>query len=55
MNPETSFDTENTERSPENSLFGSPFFGWLKASVDAADPQVFRFSPRFWNNPLQAN
>ena len=27
---------------------GSPFFGWVKGTVDAADPQVFRFSPRFW-------
>ena len=34
---------------------GSPFFGWIKASVDAADPRVFRFSPRFWKTPLQAN
>ena len=25
---------------------GSPFFGWVKGTVDAADPQVFRFSPR---------
>ncbi|WP_394756182.1 hypothetical protein [Rhodoferax sp.] len=28
--------------------FGYPFFGWIKASVDAGDPQVFRFSPRPW-------
>ena len=28
--------------------FGYPFFGWIRASVDAADPQVFRFSPRLW-------
>lgn len=28
--------------------FGSPFFGWIKATVDATDPQVFRFSPRPW-------
>ena len=34
---------------------GSPFFGWVKASVDAADPQVFRFAPRFWKTPLQPN
>lgn len=27
---------------------GSPFFGWVRAQVDAADPQVFRFSPRLW-------
>jgi hypothetical protein len=31
---------------------GSPFFGWVKATVDTADPQVFRFSPRFWKTPL---
>lgn len=28
--------------------FGSPILGWIKASVDASDPQVFRFSPRPW-------
>ncbi|MBA3058387.1 MAG: hypothetical protein KJ614_10620 [Gammaproteobacteria bacterium] len=28
--------------------YGYPFFGWVKASVDATDPQVFRFSPRTW-------
>lgn len=28
--------------------YGYPFFGWVKASVDATDPQVFRFSPRVW-------
>jgi len=27
---------------------GSPFFGWVRGQVDAADPQVFRFSPRLW-------
>ncbi|MDP2134369.1 MAG: hypothetical protein Q8J99_12220, partial [Sulfuritalea sp.] len=27
---------------------GSPFFGWVRGTVDAADPQVFRFSPRLW-------
>lgn len=26
--------------------FGSPFMGWIKVTVDATDPQVFRFSPR---------
>jgi hypothetical protein len=30
---------------------GSPNFGWVRATVDAADPQVFRFSPRFWRRP----
>lgn len=28
--------------------FGYPFFGWVWASVDASDPQVFRFTPRPW-------
>jgi len=31
--------------------FGYPFFGWIKARVDASDPQVFRFSPRSWRAP----
>lgn len=30
---------------------GSPHFGWVYATVDAADPQVFRFTPRFWRRP----
>ena len=34
---------------------GSPFFGWVKGTVNAADPKVFRFSPRFWRTPLQPN
>jgi hypothetical protein len=28
--------------------FGSPFMGWVKGTVDAADPKVFRFEPRRW-------
>lgn len=28
--------------------FGYPFFGWVRASVDVSDPQVFRFMPRPW-------
>ena len=28
--------------------FGFPFMGWVKATVDVADPQVFQFSPRPW-------
>lgn len=31
--------------------YGSPFMGWIKGTVDAADPQVFRFEPRRWNPP----
>ena len=29
--------------------FGYPFFGWVKATVEARDPQVFRFTPRRWH------
>lgn len=32
---------------------GSPFFGWVRGTVDAANPQVFKFEPRFWK-PSQA-
>ena len=35
--------------------FGWPFLGWIKATVDAADPQVFRFSPRPWRAPSPQN
>lgn len=35
--------------------FGYPFFGWIKATVDAADQQVFRFSPRPWHAPPPQN
>ncbi len=31
---------------------GSPFFGWVEGSVDASDPQVFRFSPHFWKTSI---
>jgi len=34
---------------------GSPFFGWVKGTVDASDPKVFRFEPRFWTARPQAN
>lgn len=30
---------------------GSPFFGWIRGQVDAADPRVFSFSPRVWRSP----
>jgi hypothetical protein len=29
--------------------FGHPFMGWVKGTVDATDPQVFRFSSRPWH------
>lgn len=35
--------------------FGAPFMGWIKATVDATDPQVFRFSPRPWRAPVPQN
>lgn len=31
--------------------FGWPFMGWVRGTVDAADPQVFSFSPRPWRPP----
>lgn len=31
--------------------YGYPFFGWVKGSVDEADPKVFRFSGRPWREP----
>lgn len=34
---------------------GSPFFGWVRGTADAADPKVFRFVPRFWNTRQPAN
>lgn len=34
---------------------GSPFFGWVKATVDVADPKVFKFTPRFWAPPQRMN
>lgn len=34
---------------------GSPFFGWVRGTVDAADPQVFRFAPRFWKTRQPPN
>jgi hypothetical protein len=34
---------------------GSPHFGWVRGIADATDPQVFRFSPRFWRGPMPEN
>lgn len=31
--------------------FGWPFFGWVLGTVDARDPQVFRFEARPWRTP----
>lgn len=35
--------------------FGYPFFGWVRASVDVNDPQVFRFMPRPWSSQTSPN
>jgi hypothetical protein len=36
--------------------FGFPFMGWIKGTVDVADPKVFRFEPRRWRvQPAPAN
>lgn len=35
--------------------FGSPLIGWIKATVDANDPNVFRFSPHPWRLPQPQN
>lgn len=35
--------------------FGYPFFGWVRASVDISDPQVFRFTPRPWASKASPN
>lgn len=34
---------------------GSPFFGWVRGTVDAADPRVFRFAPQFWKTRQPPN
>jgi len=51
-NPDTRGTVKNFTRV---ETIGSPFFGWVKGTVDAADPQVFRFEPRFWKTRQQAN
>jgi len=35
--------------------YGSPFMGWIKGTVNTADPQVFLFEPRLWRTPWQNN
>jgi hypothetical protein len=47
--------TELVDNFTRVETFGAPFMGWIKASVDAADPQVFRFSPRPWRAPSPQN
>ena len=48
QDPKTKETVKNFTRM---ETIGSPFFGWVRGTVDAADPQVFRFSPRFWKTP----
>lgn len=33
--------------------YGYPFMGWIKGTVDASDPKVFRFAPQRWNPQLR--
>ncbi len=35
--------------------YGYPFMGWIKATVDVTDPQVFKFSPRRWGGTPYSN
>lgn len=51
-NPATKETVKNFTRV---ETIGSPFFGWVKGTADASDPQVFRFEPRFWKTQQQAN
>lgn len=45
----------NTKETVKNftrvETIGAPFFGWVRGTVDAADPQVFKFTPRYWKTP----
>jgi hypothetical protein len=48
-------DTKETVKNfTRVETIGSPFFGWVRGTVDAADPQVFKFTPRYWK-ARQAN
>jgi hypothetical protein len=45
-------DTKETVKNfTRMETIGSPFVGWVRGTVDATDPQVFRFTPRFWKTP----
>jgi hypothetical protein len=44
-NPETGETIRNFTRL---ETIGSPFFGWIRGTVDATNPRVFGFEPRFW-------
>ncbi len=45
----------NTKETVKNftrvETIGAPFFGWVRGTVDTADPQVFKFTPRYWKTP----
>ncbi len=51
-NPDTGESVKNFTRL---ITIGSPFFGWVKGTVDVANPNVFKFSPLFWNPSPQTN
>jgi len=44
-NPETRETVKNFTRV---ETIGSPYFGWVRGTADAATPRVFSFEPRFW-------
>lgn len=48
-NPETGETLRNFTRV---ETFGSPSFGWIKASIDPANPRLFRFEPRVFARPI---
>ena len=47
-NPDTGETVRNFTRV---ETFGSPSFGWVKASIDPANPRLFRFEPRVFARP----
>jgi hypothetical protein len=47
-NPETGETLRNFTRV---ETYGSPTMGWVKGTVDAADPQLFRFEARPYRTP----
>jgi hypothetical protein len=48
-NPDTGEPLRNFTRV---ETFGSPSFGWIKASIDPANPRLFRFEPRVFAKPI---
>ncbi len=47
--PETGATIKNFTRV---ETFGSPSFGWIKASIDPAHPRLFHFEPRIFAKPV---